>query len=86
VKDLAAVVLEKRMLILKYKGKTPFLSSCERCHLKFFTPRELSHKPTEAEQNLRNRFEMHQCRADDVAAVRYAAVRTVNTTRSGSRD
>jgi hypothetical protein len=74
-------MIEKRMLILNYKGKTPFLASGERCQLKFFTPRELSHKPVEAEQNLQNRFEIHDCRPDDVAAVRYAAVRTLNTTR-----
>jgi hypothetical protein len=45
----------------------------------------LGRKPVEAEQNLRNRFEMHECRPDDVAAVRYAAVRTLNTTRSDFR-
>ena len=73
-------MIEKRMLILKYMGKTPFLASCERCHLKFFTPRELSRKPAEAEQNLKNRFEIHECRPDDVAAVRYSAVRTLNPT------
>ena len=68
-------MLERRLLILKYIGKTPFLATCKRCHLKFFTPRELGRKLVEAEQNLRNRFEIHKCRPDDVgevASLRYA--------------
>jgi len=28
-------MLERRFLILKYMGKTPFLASCERRYLKF---------------------------------------------------
>jgi hypothetical protein len=42
-------MLERRLLILKYMGNTPFLATCERCQLKFFTPRELGGKPVEAE-------------------------------------
>jgi len=67
VKDWVFIMLERRLLILKYMGETPFLATCERCHLKFFTPRELGRKPVDAEQNLRNRFEMHMCRLKDVA-------------------
>ena len=59
-------MLERRLLILKYMGKTPFLATCERCHLKFFTPTQLSRKPVEAEQNLRERFDIHKCRPEDV--------------------
>lgn len=62
-------MLERRFLILKYMGKTPFLATCERCHLKFFTPRELGRKPVEADQNLRNRFEIHKCLPEDVGVV-----------------
>jgi len=50
-------------------SQTPFLATCERCHLKFFTPLGLSDKPIEAEQNLRNRFEIHKCRSNDVGEV-----------------
>ncbi len=62
-------MLEKRLSILQYLGKTPFFATCERCHIKFFTPRELGRKPVEAEQNLQNRFEIHKCKPDDVGAV-----------------
>ena len=51
-------------------GKTPFLATCERCHLKFFTPTQLSRKPVEAEQNLRERFDIHKCRPEDVGPSR----------------
>jgi len=57
-------MLERRLLILKYMGNTPFLATCERCQLKFFTPRELGGKPVEGEQTLRNKFEMHKCIPD----------------------
>jgi hypothetical protein len=50
-------------------GKTPFLATCERCHLKFFTPREPGRKLVEAEQNMQERFDSHKCRPDDVGEV-----------------
>jgi hypothetical protein len=59
-------MFERRLLILKYMGKTPFLATCERCHLKFFTPTQLNGKPVEAEQNLQERFDIHKCRPEDV--------------------
>jgi hypothetical protein len=40
--------------------------ACVRCHLKFFTPRELGRKLVEAEQNMQERFDSHKCRPDDV--------------------
>src|SRR2546423_9969457 len=46
--EALASMLERRLLFLKYMGTTPFLATCERCHLKFFTPRELGGKPVEA--------------------------------------
>jgi hypothetical protein len=53
---------ERRFAILKYNGKTPTLAMCERCHLKFFTPRELTNKPVEAEMYLREKFQWHECK------------------------
>jgi len=44
---------ERRLTILAYVHKTPSFAMCERCHLKFFTPKELTKKPVEAEANLR---------------------------------
>ena len=48
--------------ILQYIGKTPFFAKCEMCGLKFFTPKELTKKPVEAEANLRERFNSHECK------------------------
>ena len=53
---------ERRLIILKRLGKTPVLAMCERCRVKFFTPRELSFLPAEAEDNLWQRFSSHQCK------------------------
>ena len=35
---------------------------CQRCKVKFFTPRELSDNPMVAEEYLRNRFNTHGCK------------------------
>jgi len=59
-------MLERRLLVLKYLGKTPFFATCERCHIKFFTAREL--KLVEAEQNMQEKFDSHKCRPDDASA------------------
>ena len=53
---------DRRLTILAYVHKTPSFAMCERCHLKFFTPKELTKKPVEAEANLRQKFEMHDCK------------------------
>lgn len=53
---------ERRLAILKYSGKTPWFAMCERCRLKFFTPKELTKHPVEAEANLRAKFEVHECK------------------------
>jgi hypothetical protein len=53
---------ERRLVILKRLGETPVLGMCERCHLKFFTPRELTYRPAEAEHNLRHKFNSHECK------------------------
>jgi len=47
---------ERRFVILKYMRKTASMATCERCHLKFFTPLELIREPVEAENNLRDKF------------------------------
>ena len=52
---------ERRFLILKYMNRTPSLGTCERCHLKFFTPLDLIRDPLEAEHNLRGKFASHTC-------------------------
>jgi hypothetical protein len=33
---------ERRLVILKRSGKTPVLGMCEKCQIKFFTPRRLT--------------------------------------------
>jgi hypothetical protein len=53
---------ERRLVILKLVGKTPVLAMCERCQIKFFTPRELTNLPAEAEHNLWHKFNSHECK------------------------
>jgi len=53
---------DRRLTILAYVHKTPSFAMCERCHLKFFTPKELTKKPIDAEANLRQKFEMRDCK------------------------
>jgi hypothetical protein len=53
---------ERRLTILAYIDKTPSFAMCDKCHLKFFTPKELTKKPAEADANLRQKFEMHECK------------------------
>jgi hypothetical protein len=53
---------ERRLTILAYIDKTPSFAMCDKCHLKFFTPKELTKKPAEADANLRPKFEIHECR------------------------
>ena len=77
-------MLERRLLVLQFMGKAPFLATCERCHLKFFTPRELGHKLVEAEQNMQERFDSHKCRPHDVgevATLRHAHFRVCATVK-----
>lgn len=54
---------ERRLVLLQLSGKTPVLAMCESCRLKFFTPRELTHQPAEAEGTLQQKFNSHQCKA-----------------------
>jgi hypothetical protein len=53
---------ESGFVILKRERKTPSLAMCQRCKIKFFTPRELSDRPTEAEEYLWSRFRAHDCK------------------------
>ena len=61
---------ERRLVILKRVGKTPVLGMCERCQIKFFTPRELFLLPTQAEQNLWHKFNSHECKHAPVQPIR----------------
>jgi hypothetical protein len=56
------LMAERRLTMLQYIGKTPSFAMCEKCLLKFFTPRELTKKPLEAEANLREKFDLHECK------------------------
>jgi len=53
---------DPRFVILKYMHKTPSLATCERCHIKFFTPLELIGRPLEAEDHLREKYANHTCK------------------------
>ena len=49
-------------MILKRERQTPTLAMCQRCKVKFFTPRELTDKRNEAGDFLWGRFVEHKCR------------------------
>jgi hypothetical protein len=53
---------ERRLVILKREGETPVMGMCERCQVKFFTPRELTHLPRDAENYLWHKFNRHECK------------------------
>jgi hypothetical protein len=61
---------ERRLKILSYEGKTPTFAMCENCHLKFFTPKERNRYPDLAEENLRRKFEMHDCKPGSMEPLR----------------
>jgi len=48
-------------VILKRERQTPSLAMCQRCKIKFFTPRALTNDPREAEEYLWGRFVNHKC-------------------------
>jgi len=54
-------LLDSDFVILKRERQTASLAMCQRCKIKFFTPRELTDKRNEAEHFLWNRFFDHKC-------------------------
>ena len=53
---------EQGFVVIKRERKTPSLAMCQRCKIKFFTPRELSNDPIEAEAFLWGRFNARKCK------------------------
>jgi hypothetical protein len=56
------MAVQRQLIILKYMRQVPTLATCERCHLKFFTPLHLVHLPDMAAENLWQKFQEHTCR------------------------
>jgi hypothetical protein len=53
---------ERTFKIFQYQGKTPLLAGCQRCGLKFITPRSmLKEYPEVIEGFLRDKYELHEC-------------------------
>jgi hypothetical protein len=50
------------LMFLKYVGKTPALAGCARCQLKFFTPEHFLKNPEAADEYLRIKFSLHECK------------------------
>jgi hypothetical protein len=48
--------------IIKHERKTPSPAMGKLCEIKFFTPRELSNTPNEAEAFLLEKFNQHYCK------------------------
>ena len=57
-----SIMDQQDFAIIKHERKTPILAMCKLCETKFFTPRELSNMPNEAEAFLFERFNQHQCK------------------------
>jgi len=53
--------VDPKFVILKHMGKTPSMATCERCHVKFFTPLDLLKSPQKAVENLLDQFSRHKC-------------------------
>jgi hypothetical protein len=60
----SAMLTGPRFIILKYMGKSPSMATCERCHVKFFTPLHLIKNPLKAKGNLHDQFSQHTCRPE----------------------
>jgi hypothetical protein len=69
---LLHAMAERRLVILKHSGKTPALAMCERCRVKFFTPRELTYLRSEAEGYIWQRFNSHECKHVPLQLIRKA--------------
>jgi len=59
-----------RLVIVKRLGKTPVLGMCDKCQARFFTPRDLTYLPTQAEENLWQSFNSHVCKHEGRAPLR----------------
>jgi hypothetical protein len=52
--------------ILKWRGRTPLLAECERCHLKFIAPEPmLRDEPGHVEHYLKEKHKYHTCSSDE---------------------
>ena len=47
--------------ILKYCGQSAAIATCQRCHLKFFTPAKVMQEGFGAEEYLRKKYNEHWC-------------------------
>ena len=61
---------ERSLVIVKRLGNTPVLGMCDICHIKFFTPRELSYRPAQAEEHLQEQFNRHECKREGQVRVK----------------
>jgi hypothetical protein len=55
------MIAEVGLSMLKYKGETPMLASCNRCALKFFTPPGMMTDAQAATDYLWKKFNDHHC-------------------------
>jgi hypothetical protein len=63
---------QSSFIILKHMRKAPSMATCERCHIKFFTPLELLSDPMKAENHLRNKFVVHECKREIGSALSWS--------------
>ncbi len=56
--------VERRLIVLKYIGRTPHLATCEKCHIKFFTALDLIGAPDGAQEYLSTKSQEHRYKAE----------------------
>jgi len=49
-------------IIQRFGNQVPAMASCSNCQYKFVTPSTLKRDPTAAEQYLREKFNLHECK------------------------
>ncbi len=49
-------------IIKRFDNKVPAMASCSRCQYKFVTPSTFKRDPTAAQQYLREKFDLHECK------------------------
>ena len=62
----SVAVTEETFIILKWTNRSPSMAMCAHCHLKFFSPQGIVSGPVEAENYLRNKFIVHECKPRNV--------------------
>jgi len=51
-------------ILQRFGNQVPSMATCSQCHYKFLTPSTLRRDPVRAEQYLREKFGLHECKEE----------------------